>query len=1107
MHKQRVIVLTVISTLALSLLVLASLSTSGRAQAPQAWAETATHAPVGIAASAPLSTSFTYQGQLKRGGEPVTADCSMAFRLYDQADGGVQVGSPLTPTVPVSDSLFTVQLDFGASAFTGDARWLGVLVMCPGDDGYTDLGRQPLTAAPYALYALVAPWSGLRNVPAGFADGVDDVSVVVSGTQVYAGEGLTQFASGDAVTLSLGVPYRLPQVCTNGQIAEWSGALWVCGDDDAGTGGASWALTGNAGTNPLVNFLGTTDAVSLTLAVNGAPALRLSPAITSPNVIGGHGGNWVGPGVAGASIGGGGMSGAVNGVYGDYGAIGGGMGNTAYGELSTVGGGDYNYAQGDYSVIAGGDANHAAGNHTFIGGGLTNYAGGPMSVIGGGESISVTGDHAFVGGGMHVTVTGNFAAVGGGGFNTANGYATVIGGGGGYWHDDPVANTANSDWATVGGGSGNSAGGSWATVGGGGFNTADGEDATVGGGWYNTASGMDATIGGGQGNIAIGVQASIGGGEGNVVTATHGTIAGGYNITVTGDYAAVGGGAFNTASGYEATVGGGGFNIASGDAAIVGGGWNNSASDLAATISGGHHNYASGYDATVGGGYGNQVTGWYATVSGGGINEITASGATVGGGASNLVTAPYGTIAGGYNITVTGDYAAVGGGAFNTASGYAAVIGGGGGYWLDDPVANTANGDWATVGGGSGNSASGDWATIGGGWNNTASDWRSTIGGGADNIADGSWATVGGGWNNTASGERATVGGGSHNIADGRWGTVGGGYNNTTNGECATVGGGSDNIADNSSATVGGGRNNTASGLNATIPGGFGNVAQGYYSFAAGRRARALHQGTFVWADSTDADFDSTGNDQFRVRANGGLRMYTGGNSAYFESTGGNHANSTLVLYNIGGGSAAYMVGSTGSPLAEFDQAGAGPVLDLQNNGDVDGNGGGNFITGYSRDDSFDLQFRITSSGQGRSDVGWTTPAEDFAEMLPAVAGLEPGDVLAIGPDGTLVRSTKPYQTSVVGVYSTQPGFIGGHPVEGPVAGTIPLAVVGILPVKVTTENGAILPGDLLVASSTPGHAMKAGPNPPQGTVIGKALERLDMSQRTGVIKMLATLQ
>jgi hypothetical protein len=93
----------------------------------------------------------------------------------------------------------------------------------------------------------------------------------------------------------------------------------------------------------------------------------------------------------------------------------------------------------------------------------------------------------------------------------------------------------------------------------------------------------------------------------------------------------------------------------------------------------------------------------------------------------------------------------------------------------------------------------------------------------------------------------------------------------------------------------------------------------------------------------------------------------------------------------------------------------------------------------------------------------------------------------------------------VAGVYSTKPGFVGGQPLNEQVDGAIPLAVVGVVPVKVSTENGAIRPGDLLVTSSTPGYAMKARPNPPLGTVIGKALEKLDAD--TGLIKMLATLQ
>jgi hypothetical protein len=132
------------------------------------------------------------------------------------------------------------------------------------------------------------------------------------------------------------------------------------------------------------------------------------------------------------------------------------------------------------------------------------------------------------------------------------------------------------------------------------------------------------------------------------------------------------------------------------------------------------------------------------------------------------------------------------------------------------------------------------------------------------------------------------------------------------------------------------------------------------------------------------------------------------------------------------------------------------------------------------------------------------SPAADFAEMLPSDEGLEAGDVLVVGLDGELTRSTQAYQPTVVGVYSTQPGYLAGGMYLGE-DGYAPLAIVGIVPVKASAENGPISPGDLLVSSTTPGHAMKAGSNPLVGTVIGKALEGMD--EGSGMIQMLAMLQ
>jgi len=149
---------------------------------------------------------------------------------------------------------------------------------------------------------------------------------------------------------------------------------------------------------------------------------------------------------------------------------------------------------------------------------------------------------------------------------------------------------------------------------------------------------------------------------------------------------------------------------------------------------------------------------------------------------------------------------------------------------------------------------------------------------------------------------------------------------------------------------------------------------------------------------------------------------------------------------------------------------------------------------------SFQPVFRVTGDGEVYADGSFNPGGADFAEMMSAAqAGLEPGDVLAVAPDGRVVRTDRPYQQSVVGVYSTKPGVVGSRsPAE---AGQVPLAIVGIVPVKATAANGAIAPGDLLVASALPGHAMRAAAGPPAGTVIGKALGALPAG--AGVIEML----
>lgn len=117
----------------------------------------------GAIAGTPLSTEFTYQGVLNDGALMADGNYNLQFRLYDASIGGSQVGSTLTLNgYPVADGLVTADLDFGVGAFSGDKRWLQITV-----DGNTLSPRQPLNAAPYALFAMNAPGgSGQWNLNA-----------------------------------------------------------------------------------------------------------------------------------------------------------------------------------------------------------------------------------------------------------------------------------------------------------------------------------------------------------------------------------------------------------------------------------------------------------------------------------------------------------------------------------------------------------------------------------------------------------------------------------------------------------------------------------------------------------------------------------------------------------------------------------------------------------------------------------------------------------------------------------------------------------------------------------------------------------------------------
>jgi hypothetical protein len=244
------------------------------------------------------------------------------------------------------------------------------------------------------------------------------------------------------------------------------------------------------------------------------------------------------------------------------------------------------------------------------------------------------------------------------------------------------------------------------------------------------------------------------------------------------------------------------------------------------------------------------------------------------------------------------------------------------------------------------------------------------------------------------------------------------------------------------------------------------------------------------------------------------------------------------------GGNKFYIVNSSGVATSGFDfDSGAlglgvavgAAQLHVVGSGIVTGNFGvgttnvtdrltiqgatGNLIACYPNGDrdAGDAVFRVESDGDVYADG--TVYAKnhieggsaDIAERISVSEWVEAGDVVEIDPvhSGFFRKATGLYSRRVAGIISTSPGVILGNDIDPtterwddnrPV-----LAIAGRVPVKASTENGAIAVGDLLVSSSVPGVAMRGDPAVSIGAVVGKAMELL--ADGEGVIMAQVTLR
>jgi hypothetical protein len=187
--------------------------------------------------AADVGSAFTYQGYLEKpAGTSLTDTCTFEFKLCDDAEAACAPGTISNhPGIAVTDGVFTVaDVDFGAGAFTGDARWMEVYVQCTGDGGLVALSpRVELTPTPHAVYSSTAPWIGIADVPPGFADSVDNDTLgalsCLDGELAKWSETLQQWQclpETDSDTLR-------DLACADGQVAKWNAIAgqWQCGAD------------------------------------------------------------------------------------------------------------------------------------------------------------------------------------------------------------------------------------------------------------------------------------------------------------------------------------------------------------------------------------------------------------------------------------------------------------------------------------------------------------------------------------------------------------------------------------------------------------------------------------------------------------------------------------------------------------------------------------------------------------------------------------------------------------------------------------------------------------------------------------------------------------
>lgn len=392
---------------------------------------------VGVVPVLAQSTAFTYQGKLTDANNPASGNYDMQFKLFDTVTvgTGTQQGATVTKaSVPVAAGIFTVQLDFGASVFSGPPRFLEIGVRQAGSpDPYTLLSpRQPVTWTPYAV----------RSLNSSVADTLSSACVgCVTSTQVGG-------VSGSAVTGTIpttSVPAGSASYVQNTTSPQASSNFNI-----SGTGTAGGTLSANA----------ITSATQFNIGVNRVLALGQVAGIFVGRLAGVSNTTGSGNSFFGDSAGRFNTTAANNSFFGrDAGTLNTASDNSFFGAFA----GDSNTTgtRNSFFGRTAGDANQTGNDNSFFG-----YSAGRLNTAsfnsffgsGAGDSTTSGANNTFFG---YNAGTGNLTGAGNSFFGSGAGQANNADGNSFFGYQAGLFNTsgANNAFFGTGAGGGNTVGG------------------------------------------------------------------------------------------------------------------------------------------------------------------------------------------------------------------------------------------------------------------------------------------------------------------------------------------------------------------------------------------------------------------------------------------------------------------------------------------------------------------------------------------------------------------------------------------------------------------------------------------------------------------------